>query len=141
MQEADRIHGNITKAGPIRIESVGHAVFALTMIGLGIIGLMQGNFTPNWSGVPRGFPARTALVYVCSIVSLVTGVGLLLRHSATIAARVLLTYLLLWMLVFRGYLIYLAPKSSLTWWAWGDTAVMMAAAWVLYAWLADNGGP
>ncbi|HEY2853142.1 MAG TPA: hypothetical protein VGJ18_09870, partial [Gemmatimonadaceae bacterium] len=38
--------------------------------------------------------------------------------------------------------IFLAPKSVDTWWGLADTAVMIAAAWVLYAWFAaDNERP
>ena len=41
-----------------RSESLGRAVFAATMIGLGVLGLIKGEFTPIWSGVPKGVPAR-----------------------------------------------------------------------------------
>src|SRR5204862_6841612 len=113
------------------IASLGHAVFAATMVALGILGLIQGGFTPTWSGVPKGLPAREALAYLCAFISLVSGIGLLWRRAAVIASRVLLTSLLVWLLLFRVTLIVRAPTATVAWWARGDTPVMAAAAWVL----------
>ncbi len=122
------------------IASLGHAVFAATMVTLGILGLIQGNFTPIWTGVPKGVPGREALAYLCAFISLVSGIGLLWQRAAVVASRVLLTYLLVWLLLFRVPLIFRAPTATVTWWACGDTAVMAAAAWVLYAWFASDRG-
>jgi uncharacterized membrane protein len=120
------------------IASLGHAVFAATMVGLGILGLIQGDFTPTWAGVPKGFPAREALAYLCAFISLATGIGLLWQRTAVVASRVLLTYFLVWLLLFRVSHIFSAPKVLDTWWGCGDTAVMAAGAWVLYAWFAGD---
>ena len=111
----------------------GRWVFAVTSIGLGIIGLITGHFTPTWSGVPAGLPGRAALAYLCALVALGCGAGLVWQRSAAVASRVLLTYFVLWFLVFRVPLVFEAAASSGTWWACGATAVMAAAAWVLYA--------
>ena len=120
------------------IASVGHAVFAATMVSLGILGLIQGDFTPTWTGVPESVPAREVLAYLCAFISLVSGIGLLWRRAAVIASRVLLTSLLVWLLLFRATLIFRAPTATVAWWARGDTAVMAAAAWVLYTWFARD---
>lgn len=111
----------------------GHAVFAVTMIGLGILGVVQRSFPPIWTGVYESLPARQVLVYLCALVSLATGTGLLFPRTALIAARVLLSYLLAWLLLFRVPHVFVAPTVEATWWECGDTAVMIAAAWVLYA--------
>jgi uncharacterized membrane protein len=113
----------------MRIVSVGHAVFAATLIALGILGLTQGNFAPIWDSVPKGLPAREALAYLCAFICLACGLGLFWRRTAAVAARVLFVYLLLWLLAFKVRFIFTGPL----------VAVMVAGAWVLYARFAADG--
>ena len=122
----------------MRVASPGHAFFAVTLIGLGILGLVKGDFTPTWTGVPGRLPAREAVAYLCAIVSLATGIGLLLPRTAASAARILLGCFLVWLLLFRVSHIFSAPTVEATYWACGDTAVMAAGTWALYAWLVGD---
>jgi uncharacterized membrane protein len=121
----------------MRIASVGHAVFAATMIVLGILGLIKGDFAAIWQPVPEGVPAREVLIYLCAFVSLASGIALLWQRAVGSAARVLVAYLLLWSLLLRVPGILLAPNVE-SWWASGQIAVMVAAAWVLYVWFATD---
>ena len=86
----------------------------------------------------QGLPAREALAYLCAFISLACGIGLLWRRSAGVAARVLLAYLVLWLLLFKGRFIVRDPTAAVSYETCGETAVLVAAAWVLYAWFAAD---
>lgn len=122
----------------MRITSVGHAVFAATLVGLGVLGLVRSEYAAVWNGVPKDFPAREALLYLSALVAVGSGLGLLWPRTATLASRVLLAYLLAWTLLFKGRFILLAPAQEGTYQSIGENAVIIAGAWVLYAWLAGD---
>src|SRR5262249_32874360 len=81
--------------------------------------------------------ARQALAYLCSLVCLASGVGLLWQRAAPLVARVLLAWSLLWLLLLRLPWIVLSPTVGV-WWSACSTAVMVASAWVLYSWFAND---
>jgi hypothetical protein len=119
------------------IKRVSHIVFAVVLIGWGILGLIKGDFAPGWQPVPESIPARQALAYLCSLVCLATGVGLFWRRTAVLAARLFFYYLLLWLLLLRLPWMLTAFGVG-TWWSACSTAVMVASVWVLYLSLSDK---
>jgi uncharacterized membrane protein len=121
----------------MRIARISHAVLAVVLMALGIIGLIKGDFAPGWEPVPESMPARQALAYLCDFVYLACGVGLLWRRTATLAARVLFVYLLLWLLLLRVPWMIVSPQVG-TWWPASSTAMIAATAWVLYISLAGD---
>jgi uncharacterized membrane protein len=116
----------------MRIARVGHAVFAAMWVASGILGLVEHDFSPVWGHVAKDVPAREVLIYVCAAVSLVAGIGLAWRRFAGIAARGLLAYLVLWVLVFRGLDIIRAPAEFGSWDGCAETLVIVAGVWVVY---------
>ena len=116
----------------IAIIGLGQVLFAVTMISLGVMGLLQGNFAPIWTGVPKGLPGRELLAYVSALISLGSGIGLLWHRTAAQAARLLLISLLAWLVLFRLPLVFTAPLTTVSWWASGQTAAMVAASWLLH---------
>src|SRR5579862_4730834 len=115
------------------VSHIGHAVFAATLIALGIEGLARGDFAAIWQPVAKDLPGREALAYLCAVVSLASGLGLLWQRTMPLAARLLLAYLLLWLLSFKVPVIVHAPTVEVSYESCGETAVIVAAAWVLYA--------
>ena len=122
----------------MRIVSMGHAAFAATLIALGILGLMKGDFTPVWAPVSTSMPAREALVYLCAFISLASGLSFLWQRAAATAARVLLVYLVLWLLLLRLPDIFPAPTVLGSWYGCAETTVIVAGAGVLYVWFATD---
>jgi uncharacterized membrane protein len=122
----------------MRIASHGHAVFAATMIAVGLLGLISGDFAPVWQPVSKSLPAREVLAYVCAFVSLACGIGLFLPRIAAVAARVLVAFSLLWLLLFKARFIVADPTAAVSYETCAESAVVVAGAWVLYAWFGND---
>src|SRR5258706_7226929 len=127
-------------SGRFRIVSAGHACFAAVLIWLGAMGLSKGAFVQVWLPVPKWVPAREALAYLCAFISLASGIGLLWRRTAAVAARVIFASLMVWLLVLRLPNLFFETPLVLVAWTFGSTGVMVAAAWVLYVWFAEGTG-
>jgi hypothetical protein len=96
----------------MRIASVGHAVFAATMIAFGILGLIKADFAPVRQPIPKSVPA---LAYLCAFVSLASGAGPLWQRAAAAATRVRLAFLLLWLQLLRVPCIFLSATVDFWW--------------------------
>jgi uncharacterized membrane protein len=117
----------------MRNTSVGRAVFAATLIALGIQGLIKGELTALWDPIPKGVPAQHLVAYLCALVYLGSGAGLLWKRASAPASRVLLAGLLVWVVAFRLRPIVRMPTNFLSWYGCAETVVVLASAWVLYA--------
>jgi len=122
----------------MRIVSVGHVVFAVTMIALGILGLIAGDFTQMFQPVPKSMPAREAIAYLCAVFCVAAGAGLLFRRTSTAAARALLLFVVFWTLLCKARFVVLAPLQEGTYQSLGENAVVVAGAWVVYVWFAAD---
>jgi uncharacterized membrane protein YphA (DoxX/SURF4 family) len=122
----------------MRIASSSQIVFAVTLIALGILALAGGGFIGIWDSVPKATPARAVLPYLCAVVVLASGAGLFSSRTAAPAARLLLAYLLLWLVAFKVPVILRAPAVEVSWESCAETVVIVSAAWALYAWAASD---
>ena len=122
----------------MRTTRIGPAVFAATLVALGLLGLIEGGFTVIWQPVFDHLPAAEFLARLCAVVSLACGLGLLWSRSKPLAARVLFFYTLAWLLAFKLPLIVRAPLSEGSYQYCGEMAVIVAATWVLHAWFATD---
>lgn len=125
------MNGIVTDARAGRAGSWDQLIFSLTLISLGVMGLIKGSFDATWPALPKFVPAPGALAYVSNCVYLLCGAGLLWRASRDAASRVLLTYLLAWLALVSLPQVFLLHPTLLAAWGFGKTAVIVAAAWVL----------
>ncbi len=114
------------------------ALFAIGMIGLGILALTCGDFAMSWQPVAPWVPGRTALAYASAAIMLLGGAGLLFEASTKYAVRILFPYLILWSLL-KVPALFAAPKIEAVWLGFGELAVLLAGGWVLFARLAAIG--
>jgi uncharacterized membrane protein len=109
------------------------AAFAAALTGLGILGLVYGNSSEIWEPIPMSLPGRPVVMYLCSLVTLATGIGLVRRSSAVLASRVLLPFLLLWLVLLKLPALLLAPQIVVGWESFAETAALSAGGWCLFA--------
>ncbi len=114
------------------ITTIGQAVFAATFIALGILGLASGDFAPIWGPMPKDFPAREFLVWICALVPLASGVGLLFRRTFVFAARLLLALLVLWLTFIRVRVLVASPGAIDSWFGVAEISVYLVATWAFY---------
>jgi len=107
--------------------------FALGLIGLGVLSLVYGDFALQWQPVPAWLPARTYLAYLSGAVMVAAAAGLLSRRTAVLSSAVLLAYSLLWLLLLKLPHVVMAPLAEFNWLGFGEIAVIVAGALVLFA--------
>jgi uncharacterized membrane protein len=118
-----------------RCQQPALTLFAVGMIGLGVLALIFGDFALVWQPVAPWVPGRTILAYGSGVLMLLGGFGLLLRATAPWSARVLCPYLIVWLLLKVPALV-VAPQMEAVWLGFGELAVLLAGGWVLFARLA-----
>src|ERR1700737_3306570 len=118
-----------------RIQQPALTLFAVGMIGLGILALVYGDFALVWQPVAPWIPSRTALAYGSGLIMLLRGVGLLLRATAAWSVRILFPYLIVWLLLKVPALV-VAPQMEAVWLGFGELGVLLAGGWTLFARLA-----
>src|SRR6478672_12311639 len=119
-----------------RSEQPALTLFAVGMIGLGILALIYGDFAMVWQPVAAWVPGRTALAYASGVVMLLGGVGLLFDATSAWAVRVLFPYLIIWMLL-KVPALFVAPLMEAVWLGLGELVVLLTGGWILFARLAD----
>src|SRR6185295_18187819 len=128
-----QLQRRMDRRAAMRGDKVSHLFFALTMIAIGVVGLIGGGFAPIWQPVPESAPARELLAYLSTVVSLGCGAGLLFRRTRVPAALILFIFLAVWTALFKVPFIIRAPLEEVSYQSNGENAVLIAAAWVLFA--------
>jgi uncharacterized membrane protein len=110
-------------------------LFAIGLIGLGILALLYDDFAMVWQPVAPWIPGRTVLAYASGLLMMLGGVGLLFTATAAWTVRILFPYLFLWLLLKVPALV-VAPGMEAVWLGFGEIAVLFSGGWILFARLA-----
>ena len=108
------------------------SLFAAGMIGMGILGLIYADFALVWQPVAAWVPGRTALAYLAAAVMLAGGVGLLFEATVRWGVLLLFVYCIVWALL-KVPALFVAPQIEGVWLGFGELAVLLAGAWMLFA--------
>jgi uncharacterized membrane protein len=106
-------------------------LFAVGMIGLGILALIYGDFALVWQPVAAWVPGRTFLAYCSGVLMLLGGIGLLYPATRAWSLRVLLPYLIVWVLL-KVPALFVAPTMEAVWLGVGELIVLMIGGWMLF---------
>lgn len=117
--------------GPPRRFQPSTVAFGLLLGAIGIWGLAQGGFVAIWAPGIRPAALGPVMSVACSVISLVTGAGLLWPRTEPISARVLLAFLLVWLVWCKVAALIHAPASAASWESLGETTVLLAATWAI----------
>jgi uncharacterized membrane protein len=114
----------------------GLILFAIGLIGLGVVALVVGDFAMVWQPVAPWMPGRTALAYLAGLLELSVGCGLLFRPTRAWAVRILFPGLILWASL-KLPSIVVAPQMEAVWLGLGELTLLLSGGWTLFAQLAD----
>jgi uncharacterized membrane protein YphA (DoxX/SURF4 family) len=111
-------------------------LFAVGMMGLGVLALIYGDFALVWQPVADWVPGRTALAYGSGVLMLAAGAALLFRATVAWAVRILFPYLIVWALLKVPALVA-APQIEGVWLGLGELTFLLAGGWTLFATLGE----
>jgi uncharacterized membrane protein len=122
----------------VRVTSLGHALFAASLAGLGFLSLVSGDFALNWQPVPTWVIWRAPLARSSGLVMFAGGLGMLAKGTATISALVVGIYALLWLLLLRLPPVIADPTTELMWLGFAENLALLAGGWILLTTLARS---
>ncbi|QNK03556.1 DoxX family membrane protein [Dyella telluris] len=113
---------------------VSQQFLAISMMTLGVLGLVYGDVAMVWQHLPiEHMPGARAIAYGFALIELIAGIGLLLRPWAKAAAALLTVFLLAWAVLLKLPAVIAVPSMEATWLGLGEITVILAGAWVLFA--------
>lgn len=109
----------VTKRRAFRIIAANQqfplTLFAIGMVGLGILAIVYGDFALVWQPVASWVPGRTSLAYASGLLMLFGGAGLLFRATEAWSIRVLFPYFLFWVLLKVPAVVVTQPWKPFGW--------------------------
>jgi len=110
--------------------------YSIGLAGLGILGMVYGDYAINWQPIPAGLPAREVLAYVAAVVSIGVAVGLWIPRAAAVSAMVLAVYLAVGWVLPQIVKMTPHPEVLAMWLGVCEPLAAASGAWILWRLLA-----
>lgn len=101
------------------------------LIAMGVLSVLSQDFAFDWQPVPA-FPGRAVAAVVCGLFMIAVSVALLTDATRTLAARILLPFLLAWQCL-KIPIVLKLPQIEGVWVGFGEVGMLLAGGWVLFA--------
>ena len=116
----------------MRSKHAAQIAFATGMIGLGVVGLVFGDFAQLWHSAPKWVPGRQALAYASAVLVLACGIALPWKRAETLASRVLLYFWAFAVLIVEVPVVVEHPLNEIAWQGLAHLTMLLTAAWMLF---------
>ena len=109
-------------------------LFAAAFIGLGVVGLISGDFASVWQRIPiEDLPYRPFFAYLTAMLEFMGGICLLFTATLRFASLLLFVFTLLWVILLKLPAVLAVPSMEATWLGVGEIGAILTGAWVLFA--------
>jgi uncharacterized membrane protein len=120
----------------MRVVGIGHLLFAVGLIGLGVLSLFSGDFAYTWQPVPNWVPWRETLAHLSGLLLIAGGIGMLITRTAAPSALVMAVFLFSWAILLQVPLVAHHPGVEGTWLGLSENGLSLCGGWILFASLA-----
>jgi uncharacterized membrane protein YphA (DoxX/SURF4 family) len=115
------------------MRTAGRLLLAASLIGLGLVALISGEFLGLWQPLPAPFSSYRVLADVSGIMLCAGGAGLVADRTQQVAALNVALYLAAWILLLHAPLVVMAPRDARHWVYLGEILAIVCGALALYA--------
>lgn len=113
---------------------LSRVLVAITMIALGITGLVNGAFARGFQIIPvHHLLGLTIFAFATAVIEVLLGIGLLLRLTLTLSCRVLFIFILLWLVLLELPWVVRTSLVQEPWASASEIGIIAAGAWCLFA--------
>jgi uncharacterized membrane protein len=107
-------------------------MLGVSTAGLGVVGLLWGDFVGRWEPVPASVPAHRALACLSGLLLIVCGVGIVGRRTMHASAMALTLFLLSWLVLLHSPLVRESPFDVSRWLYLGEVLAIACGALMLW---------
>jgi uncharacterized membrane protein YphA (DoxX/SURF4 family) len=113
------------------VGAVGRSLFATGLLGLGILGVLHGDFALQWVPVPRSVPARTELAYLNALLLICGAIASVIPRTRRIGSLMLALIVSTWVILVHAPRVAIDLTNVGKWNSLSESLAIASAGWVM----------